>query len=110
VVEPRRAEQVSEEPVFTSRLAGRQLLASDELPVGRIQDVVILPTAGGEPPWVLGLVVTLHRRQIFVNMGRITEISVDGAHLRSGTVDLRHFGRRAGELLASELYGQPAGD
>jgi len=101
---------VSEEPVFTSRLAGRQLLASDELPVGRVQDVVILPTAGGEPPWVLGLVVTLHRRQIFVNMGRISEISVDGAHLRSGTVDLRHFARRQGELLASELYGQAAGD
>ena len=100
---------VSEGPVFTSRLTGRQLLDSDELPVGRIQDVVILPTAGGEPPWVLGLVVTLHRRQIFVNMGRLSEISIEGAHLRSGTVDLLRFARRSGELLASELYGQPAG-
>src|ERR1700722_10795303 len=105
-----RSAQVSEGPVFTSRLVGRQLLDSDELPVGRIQDVVILPTAAGEPPWVLGLVVTLHRRQIFVNMGRLAEISVEGAHLRSGTVDLRRFGRRSGEMLASELYGQAAGD
>jgi CBS domain-containing protein len=101
---------VSEGPVFTSRLVGRQLLDSDELPVGRVQDVVILPTAGGEPPWVLGLVVTLHRRQIFVNMGRLAEISIEGAHLRSGTVDLRRFARRSGEMLASELYGQAAGD
>ncbi|MGH3399282.1 MAG: magnesium transporter MgtE N-terminal domain-containing protein [Streptosporangiaceae bacterium] len=101
---------MSEGPVFTSRLVGRQLLDSDELPVGRIQDVVILPTAGGEPPWVLGLVVTLHRRQIFVNMGRLAEISVEGAHLRSGTVDLRRFARRSGEMMASELYGQAAGD
>jgi CBS domain-containing protein len=101
---------VSEGPVFTSRLVGRQLLDSDELPVGRIQDVVILPTAAGEPPWVLGLVVTLHRRRIFVNMGRLAEISVEGAHLRSGTVDLRRFARRSGEMLASELYGQAAGD
>jgi CBS domain-containing protein len=101
---------VTDGPIFTSRLAGRQLLDSDELPVGRIQDVVILPTAGGDPPWVLGLVVTLHRRQIFVNMGRLAEISIEGAHLRSGTVDLRRFTRRSGEMLASELYGQAAGD
>ena len=96
-------------PIFTSRLSGRQLLASDGLSVGRIRDVVIMPTAAGDPPWVLGLVVTLQRRQIFVGIGRIAEISVDGAHLRSGTVDLRRFSRRSGELLASELYGQPTG-
>ena len=80
-------------PVFTSRLTGRQLLDSDGLAIGRVRDVVILPTAGGEPPWVLGLVVTLQRRQIFVNLGRVAEISVDGAHLRGGTVDLRRFSR-----------------
>jgi CBS domain-containing protein len=96
-------------PVFTSRLTGRQLLDGEGLPVGRIRDVVILPTAGGEPPWVLGLIVTLQRRRIFVNLGRVAEISVDGAHLRGGTVDLRKFSRRIGEMLASELYGLPAG-
>jgi len=93
-------------PVFTSRLAGRQLLDGDGMTVGRIRDVVILPSAAGDPPWVLGLVVTAARRQIFVNLGRVAEISVDGAHLRGGTIDLRRFGRRAGELLASELYGK----
>jgi CBS domain-containing protein/sporulation protein YlmC with PRC-barrel domain len=96
-------------PVFTSRLTGRQLLDSDGMSIGRIRDVVILPTAGGEPPWVLGLVVTLQRRQIFVNLGRVAEISIDGAHLKGGTVDLRRFSRRTGEILASELYGQSAG-
>jgi CBS domain-containing protein len=99
---------MTEGPVFTSRLSGRQLLDSDGLAIGRIRDVVILPTAGSEPPWVLGLVVTLQRRHIFVNLGRVAEISVDGAHLRGGTVDLRRFSRRTGEILASELYGQPA--
>src|SRR5579863_3114566 len=96
-------------PVFTSRLSGRQLLDGEGLPIGRVRDVVILPSAGGEPPWVLGLVVTLQRREIFVNLGRIAEISIDGAHLRGGTIDLRRFSRRTGELLASELYGKPAG-
>ncbi|HEX9033803.1 MAG TPA: CBS domain-containing protein [Streptosporangiaceae bacterium] len=96
-------------PVFTSRLTGRRLLDGEGLAIGRIRDVVILPAAGSEPPWVLGVVVTLQRRQIFVNLGRVAEITVDGVRLRGGTVDLRRFGRRAGEILASELYGQPAG-
>ncbi len=100
---------MTEGPVFTSRLSGRSLLDSDDLAIGRIRDVVILPTAGGEPPWVTGLVVTWQRRQIFVNLGRVAEISIDGVHLRGGSVDLRRFSRRTGEILASELYGQPAG-
>lgn len=100
---------MTDAPVFTSRLSGRPLLDSDGLAVGRIRDVVILPAAGGEPPWVTGLVVTWQRRQIFVNLGRVGEISIDGVHLRGGSVDLRRFSRRTGEILASELYGQPAG-
>jgi len=93
-------------PIYTSRLSGRPLLDSDGLAIGRIRDVVILPAAGGEPPWVLGLVVSWQRREIFVNLGRIAEMTVDGVHLRGGTVDLRRFGRRTGEILASELYGR----
>jgi CBS domain-containing protein len=91
---------------FTSRLKGRPLLDSEGLTIGRIRDVVILPTAGNDPPRALGLVVTLHRRRIFVNLGRIAEISVDGAHLLGATVDLERFTRRAGEILASELYAR----
>ena len=92
--------------IFTSRLKGRPLLDSDGLAIGRIRDVVILPAAGHDPPSALGLVVTLQRRQIFVNLGRISEISVDGAHLRGANVDLDRFTRRTGEILASELYGK----
>ena len=93
--------------VFTSRLRGRPLLDDEETPIGRIRDVVILPAAGGAAPRALGLVVTLQRRRIFVNFGRISEISVDGAHLRGGAVDLGRFTGRAGEILASDLYGKP---
>ncbi len=97
---------VADHQVFTSRLRGRPLLDSEGLAIGRIRDVVILPSAGDEPPRALGLVVTLQRRRIFVNLGLITEISVDGAHLPGGTVDLERFTRRTGEILASELYGR----
>jgi CBS domain-containing protein len=92
--------------IFTSRLTGRPLLDSEGLAIGRIRDVVILPAAGSDPPRALGLVVTLRRRQIFVNLGRIAEISVDGAHLRGASVDLDRFTRRTGEILVSELYGK----
>ncbi len=92
--------------IFTSRLKGRPLLDSEGLTIGRIRDVVILPAAGSDPPRALGLGVSLQRRQIFVHLGRIAEISVDGAHLRGASVDLDRFTRRTGEILASELYGK----
>ena len=95
--------------VFTSRLQGRPLLDSEGTPIGRVRDVVILPAAQGLAPRALGLVVTLQRRSIFVAFGRIAEMSIDGAHLRGGTVDLDRFTRRTGEILASELYSKPAG-
>jgi CBS domain-containing protein len=97
---------MTDRQIFTSRLKGRPMLDSEGLTLGRIRDVVILPTAGTEPPRALGLVVTLQRRQIFVNLGRIAEISIDGAHLRGSAVDLDRFTRRLGEILASELYGR----
>jgi len=96
--------------IFMSRLRGRPLLDSEGLTIGRIRDVVILPGPGKEPPRALGLVVTLQRRRIFVNLGQIAEISVDGAHLHGGAVDLDRFTRRAGEILASELAGQHVKD
>jgi CBS domain-containing protein len=97
---------MTDRQIFTSRLRGRPLLDSEGMIIGRVRDAVILPAAGTEPPRALGLVVTLQRRRIFVNLGRIAEISIDGAHLRGGTVDLRRFTRRTGEILASDLYGR----
>jgi len=97
---------MTEAPVFASRLRGRPLLDSEDMSIGRVRDVVILPAAGGDPPWVVGLVVAVQRHEIFVNLGRVAEISIDGVHLRGGTVDLRRFSRRAGEILASDLHGK----
>jgi CBS domain-containing protein len=97
---------MTEAPVFASRLRGRPLLDSEDMSLGKVRDVVILPAAGGDPPWVVGLVVTVQRHEIFVNLGRVAEISIDGVHLRGGTVDLRRFSRRTGEILASGLFGK----
>jgi CBS domain-containing protein len=102
--------QVSAETVFTSRLAGRRLLDSEGLSLGRVRDVLILAPVAGDPPRALGLVVSLGRRLIFVSLGRVTEMSADGVTLGGGTVDLGKFSQRPGEILASQLYEKPAGD
>jgi CBS domain-containing protein len=94
--------------VFTSRLKGRPLVDSAGLLVGRVSDVVLLSAVGSEPPRALGLVVALRRRSIFVAFGRIGELSIDGAHLLGGTVDLEPFTQRTGEIMASDLYGRHA--
>jgi CBS domain-containing protein len=105
-----RTEELPPGLVFTSRLAGRRLLDSEDLAIGRVKDVVILQPGESEPPRAIGLVVTLHRRQIFVSLSRVRELSVDGVTLAGSTVDLGKFTRRPGELLASDLYDKPAGD
>jgi CBS domain-containing protein/sporulation protein YlmC with PRC-barrel domain len=92
--------------VFTSRLTGRPLLDSDGRAIGRVRDVVIWPVAGSAAPRALGLVVGLRRRTIFVPFSRIREVSVEGAQLLGGTVDLDPFSKRTGEMLASSLYGR----
>src|SRR5215472_10529109 len=92
------------ETVFTSRLTGRRLLDSEGLVIGRVKDVVLMSASGSDPPRATGLVVTLHRRQIFVSLSRVAEVSVDGVSLEGSSVDLGRFSRRVGEILASELY------
>ena len=92
--------------IFASRLQGRPLLDGDDLALGKVRDVVILPAVDGDPPRALGLVVQMRRRHIFVSLSRIDEISMDGAHLVGGTVDLAGYALRAGEFLASDLYGR----
>ncbi len=101
---------VASKQVFTSRLARLSLLDGEGLAIGRIRDVVILPTAGGEPPRALGLVAAVQRRQIFVNLGRVAELSVEGARLQGGTVDLRRFSSRPEEMLVSDVYGRTVVD
>jgi hypothetical protein len=93
---------VSDTPVFVSRLTGLGLLATDGSAFGRLVDVVIGYSAGDVAPPVLGFVAEVQRRRIFINANRVAELDATGARLVSGTVDLRRFKKRNGELLANE--------
>lgn len=100
---------MTEGPVFTSRLTGRRLLGSDGLSIGRVRDVVILQSMPGEPPRALGLVATVHRRRIFISLGRVAELSGDGVTLDGSSVDLGRFSRvRARSLPPSSTTHRPA--
>lgn len=77
--------------------------------VGRIQDVVLVPS--GRELRVLGLLAQVQRRTIFVNIARVAEIDATGVRLRGGTVDMRSFQRRPGEQLAvADLFDTHVGD
>lgn len=99
------------ELVYAFRLVRLPLLDADGTALGRIVDVVIGPAHALEAPAVVGFVASSQRRRIFVNAGRVAELENDGVRLRSGTIDLRHFAKRRGELLVvADLLDRPLGD
>ncbi len=87
-------------PIYVSRLLRLPLVGSDGVPIGGLDDVVLAPRGPSQPPRLLGFVANVQRRQIFVNGNRVREIDSAGAHMQTGTVDLRRFEPRPGELLA----------
>ena len=87
--------------IYVSRLVRLPLVGADGSSIGRLDDVVLSPPAGPDsPPRVLGFVASVQRRRIFVNANRVRTVDSGGAHMQTGTVDLRRFQLRPGELLA----------
>ena len=87
------------ELIYAFRIMRLPLLDAGGAPIGRLDDIVLIPAARGGIPRVLGFVATSQRRRIFVNAGRIATLDSDGARLRSWDVDLNPFKPRAGEIL-----------
>ena len=91
--------------VYVSRITRLPLLSSDGADVGHVADVVI--DLGGRPPRVIGFVVAVQRRRVFVGTGRVGEIAAEGVRLRRASVNLRQFELRPGErLLEAEVIGR----
>jgi CBS domain-containing protein len=95
--------------VFISRLTKLPLLDVDGSVVGRVDDAVLAPSAGGAPPVVLGFVVVMSRRRIFIAASRVASIDGAGLRLRSAAVDLRPFQLRSGEVSATSLLDRRLG-
>jgi Mg/Co/Ni transporter MgtE len=94
--------------VFVARLAGLAVFDPFGDQVGRVRDVVVHLRDGNEPPRVIGMVLDVQRRPIFVPMGRVTAIDVGQVVLTTGTISLRRYQPRLGEILViGELLDRP---
>src|SRR5205814_2718572 len=89
--------------VYVARLAGLPVFDPNGDQVGRVRDAVARLRTGNLPPRVVGLVAEMPmRRRIFLPIGRVTAIEPDSVVLSTGTLNLRRFEKRAGELLVLE--------
>lgn len=100
---------MTDAPAFVSRLVRLPLIDADGDPVGRVSDVVLVPS--GSRFRVLGLVANIERRNIFINVNRIADIEPEGVRMQGGTVSVRSFHRRPGEQLAvKDLFDTKIGE
>jgi CBS domain-containing protein len=97
---------MNERILYVSRVTRLPLVGADGSDVGHVVDVVL--DLGGRPPRVNSFVVGgVQRRRVFVGAGRIGEIETRGLRLRRGSINLKQFELRPGEVLAAgELFGR----
>ncbi|HEX6500280.1 MAG TPA: CBS domain-containing protein [Micromonosporaceae bacterium] len=89
--------------VYVARLAGLPVFDPNGDLVGRVRDAVARLRPGNQPPRVVGLIAEIPlRRRIFLPIGRVTAIEADAVVLGTGTLNLRRFEKRPGELLVLE--------
>src|SRR5215467_3427501 len=89
--------------IYIARLAGLTVFDPNGDRVGRVRDAVARPHADGRAPRVVGLVAEIAmRRRIFLPIGRITAMESDAVVLGTGTLNLRRFEKRPGEILILE--------
>ncbi|MGH3665257.1 MAG: magnesium transporter MgtE N-terminal domain-containing protein [Egibacteraceae bacterium] len=94
--------------LYASRIARLPVLDPDGTPLGKVDDLVVGPPVAGHGPPVLGFVVTVPGRRIFVSAGRVTALEPGGLRLRSSDVNLRRFAPRPTELLVlHDLLDRP---
>jgi CBS domain-containing protein len=88
--------------IYVARLAGLSVFDPNGDVVGRVRDVVAR-VRESRSPHVVGLVAELPlRRRIFIPIGRVVTFDAEAVALGSGTISLRRFEKRPGELLVLE--------
>jgi CBS domain-containing protein len=86
--------------VYLARISGVAIFDPNGDQVGRVRDAVARPSSGSAAPHVIGLVAEVPmRRRIFLPIGRIISIDAEAVVLGTGTLSLRRFSQRAGEIL-----------
>ncbi|MDU0478320.1 CBS domain-containing protein [Staphylococcus chromogenes] len=93
--------------VYVGRLGGMIVRGPDAESIGRVRDVVVSIRSAGHASRALGLVVEMtNKRRIFVPLLRVAAIEPSEITLVSGSVSIREFKPRAGELtVMKDLIG-----
>jgi CBS domain-containing protein len=88
--------------IYVARIAGLTVFDPYGDQVGRVRDVVAR-LRDSSAPHVVGLSAELPmRRRVFLPISRVLSIDADAVALGTGSVNLRRFERRIGELLVLE--------
>jgi hypothetical protein len=96
------------EILHLSRIVRRPLVDLSGDRIGRVKDLVVRLGDSPHPP-VVGLVVTIGERDLFVPIRKVAAFESDRVLFDGRRVDLRHFERREGEvLLAQDLLARHA--
>jgi len=97
--------------VYAYRIMRLPLLDAGGAPIGKIDDIVVVPGRGQEAPRVLGFVASSQRRRIFVTAARVASLDNTGVRLKSYDIDLNPFRSREGErLLGADVFDKKHGD
>ena len=93
--------------LWLSELVGRAVSAHDGQRLGKIKDVIVrLDLEPGHHPPMIGLVVTVGRRDLFVPRDVVVDLAAEPVELSTARIDLRAFERRDGEILVQhDLLG-----
>ena len=96
--------------IFASQL--RRLPVTDPVGerIGRVSDIVVTMMPGAAPR-LMGLLVSVERKPVFIGSGTIDAIAAQGVSLRSARINLRRYEQRPGELrVLGELLDRTAVD
>ncbi len=83
--------------LYLSQAIGRPVRDGSGEPLGKVADLIV--AVGERYPPVTGLVVATGRRRIFLPWSGVERLDVDGARLRTRTIDIGGFQQRSQEIL-----------
>src|SRR3954449_9192396 len=83
--------------LYLSQVIGTPVRDTSGEPIGKVADLIV--AVGERYPPVTGLVIKTDRRQIFLPWSSVASLDVDGARLRTSTLDINKFRQRPNEIL-----------
>lgn len=84
--------------LYLSQILGKPIVDAQDATIARVKDLIVQFGDAAHPP-VGGLVARHDRRDFYLNLNRVGELSSVGFQMSTFTVDLRPFERREGEVL-----------